>query len=485
MRTFVDRSLPVSPGGHLIIPGAILVLGLGIGWFVSVASTSLLVLGLGVVALGCVSLIGATRPRVVLAIVFASAMFSGLTLVTPLGVLRMDQPVAPAALLGVLLRVLAGHREESAPRRVTLSTWLLAGYVALNLLSTLLMSLNQAASLRIVLWLACSLATFLTTTIVATRFVSPTRIVRDVTIVGTAAAGLAVLLFMLARIGLFESGMGNDMAGGWTAKGTFWEANLLGSFAAMMSVMATSVLLQSKRLSGSRSLGWLVAVVICTVATVLSFSRAAWIGLVVGWLCVALFGRLGRSHAVVVMRAAILVALIGAIVVVLGLDSLVVSRFQSMIGDDTGTIAFRLADYSQVLAMWPQHPWFGFGTNTFGQYFLDATQNYAPAYLGGLFIATLWDVGLAGLICLALAFLAIGWDLYRGLRSSDTECRAVSVALSCALICALVAYQSTNGFWFSYNWLLMGLAVSMPLASSAARSSRGDGFTIATDVLVP
>ena len=37
---------------------------------------------------------------------------------------------------------------------------------------------------------------------------------------------------------------------------------------------------------------------------------------------------------------------------------------------------------------------------------------------------------------------------------------------------ALVAYQSTNGFWFAYNWILIGMAASIPLALAARESSQ-------------
>ncbi|HEY5484621.1 MAG TPA: hypothetical protein VIK31_12595 [Propionibacteriaceae bacterium] len=57
--------------------------------------------------------------------------------------------------------------------------------------------------------------------------------------------------------------------------------------------------------------------------------------------------------------------------------------------------------------------------------------------------------------------------LSHALASMDDLARSQAVGLSAAFICALVAYQSTNGYWFAYNWILLGLAASIPVMITA------------------
>jgi hypothetical protein len=113
----------------------------------------------------------------------------------------------------------------------------------------------------------------------------------------------------------------------------------------------------------------------------------------------------------------------------------------------------------------------GLGANSFGQHFLDPTSEDAGAHLGGLLISTLWDVGLVGLGLLLVAFAILARRLSRALTSPDPFARSQAAGLSAALICALIAYQATNGFWFAYNWVLIGMAASVPVGLAVRGSN--------------
>jgi hypothetical protein len=169
------------------------------------------------------------------------------------------------------------------------------------------------------------------------------------------------------------------------------------------------------------------------------------------------------------MLRGLVLASAASLLLVSGVGAPLVDRFASILTDATGTIAYRAASYAQALSGITQHLWIGLGTNSFGQHFLDPTLPDSRWYLGGLFITTLWDVGLVGLAFLLVAFATLGRTLTRTLDSMDDLARPQAVGLSAAFICALVAYQSTNGFWFAYNWILIGLAVSMPAIITARR----------------
>ena len=165
-------------------------------------------------------------------------------------------------------------------------------------------------------------------------------------------------------------------------------------------------------------------------------------------------------------------AAVGTLLLVAGAGSEVVDRAMSLFTDTTGSIAFRVATYGLALQGVQDHLMLGLGTNSFGQHVLDPTQGYNPAYVGGMFIATLWDIGVIGLGLLLVAFATVAKRLRQALASVDDVVRSQAAGFSAAFICALIAYQATNGFWFAYNWILIGLAASIPIGVVVKDSKR-------------
>jgi len=442
------------------------------GALVAVAGPTILGLVGAAVALGLVVLVSAFSPRAAVGLVFTASMLGGLTLPTPVGVLRMDQAIVLPALCGVLARW-ASDRSRPQLAGGGASGFLavcLGLYVLANLVSTLLMAIDVGSSLRVVLWLSLSFAAYVLTIAVVGKYSSVGALLDDIVAIGTIASIAALALYGLAGLGVSSFGVQADPVGGQlSAKGTFLEANLLGSFAAMTAILAASLLVHAPRHSTRRRALLFVCVGICSTAAYLSFTRAAWLGLAVGGLVVLLLSRPPSGRARVIVRGGLILASAASLLFVSGLGAPLLDRLVSLFTDSTGTIAYRAAGYAQALTGILQHLWIGLGTNSFGQHILDPTQNYGRGYLGGLFIATLWDVGLVGLAILLVAFATLARTLWQALASVDDTVRSQAVGLSAAFVCALVAYQSTNGFWFAYNWILIGLAASIPVIITARR----------------
>jgi O-Antigen ligase len=473
---FAARLVPHAVEGRIargpVILALLFLAAVLAGALVAVTDLTVLALGGAVVALGLVALVSAFSPRVAVGLVFTASMLGGLTLQTPVGVLRMDQAIVLPALCGVLARwAFDRSRPQLAGGGASRFLAVCLGlYVLANLVSTLLLAIDVASSLRVVLWLALSFAAYVLTIAVVGRYCSVGTLLDDVVAIGTAASVAALALSGLAGVGVSYFGVQADpVVGQLSAKGTFLEANLLGSFAAMTAILAASLLVHAPRHSTRRRALLFACVGICSTATYLSFTRAAWLGLAVGGLVVLLLSRPPSGRARVIVRGGFLLALAASLLLVSGLGVPLLDRLASLFTDSTGTIAYRSANYAQALSGIPQHLWIGLGTNSFGQHFLDPTQNDSRAYLAGLFIATLWDVGLLGLAFLLVAFTTLARTLWQALASVDDTVRSQTVGLSAAFVCALVAYQSTNGFWFAYNWILIGLAASIPVIITARR----------------
>jgi O-antigen ligase len=445
------------------------------GTFVAVASPSMLALAGAAAGLGLVALVSAVSPRVAVGLVFAASTLSGLTLPTPIGVLRIDQAIVLPALSGVLVRWIS-DRNQSLRADGRASRFLTIGlgmYLVANLFSTLLMALDVASSLRIVLWLSLSFAAYLLTITVAGRFCSVGTLLDDVVAIGTIAAGAALVLYFLAVLGVSSFGVQTDpVSGQLAAKGTLYEGNLLGSFAAMTAILAASQLVHSPGGRGRGRMLLKLSMVVCSAATYVTFTRAAWLGLAAGGLVIVLIGRPPSGRARIIVQGGLILAAAGMLLFVSGAGSQLVERVLSLGTDSTGTISIRVEAYAQALGGILDHLWLGQGTNSYGQHFLDPTQNYSRGYLGGLFIAALWDIGLVGLATLLFAFATVARKLQRGLASIDDAARSQAAGFSAAFVCGLVAYESTNGFWFAYNWILIGLAASIPIGLAVRAASQ-------------
>ncbi|MHB8958909.1 MAG: O-antigen ligase family protein [Candidatus Limnocylindrales bacterium] len=446
--------------------GLLLAAPLLAGVLVAVASLTTLAFVGAAVAVGLVVTASAVSPRAAVTLVFTASMFGGLTVQTPVGLLRMDQAIVLPALSGVLLRWVSDRDRSlvSGGRAPLLLTVGLGLYLLANLFSTLLMAIDVASSLRVVLWLSLSFAAYILTIAVAGRYCSVGTLLDDVVAIGTAASAAAVVLYGLAGLGISSFGVVLvPYTAGLSAKGTFFEANLLGGFAAMTALLATSQLLHARGHKRRRRALLLLCVGMCVTAAYLSFTRAAWLGLAVGGLVVLLLSRPPSGRAQIVVRGGLVVASTVVLLLLTGLGTPLLDRVLSLFTDSTGTIAFRSSSYAQALSGIPLDLWFGLGTNSFGQHFLDPAQYDGRAYLAGLFIATMWDVGLVGMALLLVSFVTLAKTMRQALAGVDHTARAQAVGFSAAFVCALVAYQATNGFWFAYNWILIGLAASIPV----------------------
>ena len=461
------------------------------GVLVAIASPTLLAVAGAAVGLGLVTFVSLVSPRAAVGLVFTASMLGGLNLQTPVGALRMDQAVILPALSGVLLRWVS-DRNRSLAAGGGASRFLavcLGLYILANLFSTLLMAIDVAASLRIMLWLLLSFAAYLLTIAVARNYCSVGALLDDVVAIGTAASAAAFALYGLAALGFSSFTVLADPGGGLvTAKGTFLEPDLLGSFAAMTALLVTSQLVEVPGHLTRRRGALFLCAGICVAATYVSLSRGAWLGLVAGGLAVLLLSRPASGRARIVARGGLVLASAASLLLVSGVGASLVDRLASLSTDSTGTIAYRAAGYAQALSGISQNPWIGFGSNSFGQHFLDPTNTDSGAHLGGLFITTMWDVGLVGFAFLVVAFVTLARMLSRALASMNDTVRSQAVGLSAAFICALVAYQATNGFWFAYNWILIGLTASIPVALAVRDSShhvRGVRDTVGSPPIGP
>lgn len=397
-----------------------------------------------------------------------SAILSGVGLPVPEVSLRPDQLVLLPVLSGVVLRLIAtalGPRTLTGPRSLAssyLPFMVFVGflmYIGANALSSLLFSPQTAESFRIVIWLLLSFLAFCITYSMIGRYVGVREALFAVLVAGFASAAIGIACFLLFQLTGSTFGIQQDPDP--KVAGTFFEANIFGSFQTFTALVGLSVigLGQVRRWT----LGWiLLGTVLSSIALALSFTRAAWLAFMIGILVIIFFQLRGGRSLILLSRVGVLVLIMLLVLAPTGLLGDLSTRLASITDLSNYTIAFRLQIFKAALAELSSSPILGLGTNSFGQRHFDPTNDFAPAYLPSLFLVTLYDVGIVGFLLLLGTFGIIVWALVQITLKDRYGWRGVfAIALLSGLVSLFVSYQGTNAFWFSYNWIIMAIALRL------------------------
>lgn len=379
--------------------------------------------------------------------------------------LRPDQLMLFPVLAGVALRAvlvtMGVRRTGSRFRTQTVSAAVFIGfalYILVNALSSFLYSPQPTESFQIVTWLLLSFLAFLVAYFVIGRYVSIREAFFLLLVLGFVSAAVGLTCYGLFKVTGSAFGIQQDPA--VKLAGTFFEANIFGSFQAFTAIAGLAVL-QLREVRGKAFVWVAVGTMLSVSALALSFTRAAWVGFLVGLAVLVFFELRGGRFVLLLARGGALIGIVLLVVASAGLLGDLSSRFASIDDLNTGTVAYRAVRYETALTESRAAPLLGFGTNSYGQRHLDPSQEYAADYLPGLFIATLYDTGFVGLTLLLGLFGVVVWALIAVVRSRSREHSSVALALLCGTVALLVAYQATNAFWFSYNWIVVALLVRL------------------------
>jgi len=411
-------------------------------------------------------------PRIAFYLLLVSAMFNRYDVFVGGVHLRPDQIVILPVLLGIapLLATELLWRLSQPDKRLrvpALSLVVFGGfvlYISINLLSSYLFAPQFWESFQIVAWFVLSFLAFAITYFVIGRYVSPREAFFAVLVSGFISGAIGVVLFLLFKLtgstaGVQPPDIATDPI--YKATGTFLEANLFGSFQAFTVVAGSALLSSGKRMKRPAFVLLILGTAVSTIALALSLTRAAWLGAICGLLLLALFQlRSGRSFALLLRFGTIGLVSLAALAPT-GLLGSVVNRFRDIgVSESSGTLAFRLERFKLALQEWPSSPILGLGTNSYGQRHWDPTQDYAPDYLPNLVLATLYDTGILGLLVLIVVFVALLGALISATFRHHTSWQGVlALAMLCGSAVLFVSYQATNGFWFSYVWIILAVAL--------------------------
>jgi hypothetical protein len=250
--------------------------------------------------------------------------------------------------------------------------------------------------------------------------------------------------------------------------GTLLERDIFGSFTASIFVMLLFILLKQKRLKRRilfKNTVLLLGLLISGTALLLSYVRAAWIAtFLVSTLAYLRIDNRFRAHLARLLAVGVVIILavvpITLLIAASPADWSFVNRLRtfSNLGQDP-TWQPRLEENLLAIKDWSKHPFIGNGTGSFAQ--IHGLVRGQPAWIGNLFLHTMVDTGLFGLLIQVLLF---GRILHEAMGlSKGTPSLEVATGLSAlfwGMLVLLVAYQATDATWFAAFWIHLGLMKS-------------------------
>jgi SAM-dependent methyltransferase len=427
-----------------------------------------IVAGIAIAGLVAVVWLMPRRPVLAVAVVFMLAALSRVTVMTPLGTLRLEQP----ALVGLVALTIWHRKTLELPPLRPLLPIVAAGlvYLATLTLSSAVVADDPAASLRLVAWTALSMAGGLA---VALLFAG--RAARAMPSL-TGPAAVVATVGLLSGIGYLLFALGepwvNDPTSAMPRIDAFvLEPNLYAS------LLAAVIPLALERWRARPSLASLAIALVLLLSVGLGVTRGAYIGLAVGLVVLfALNWFRSRRSAGLAAMALIVLTVGGAGLlmpkVLLNPDLSGVVTPHPGAGNpnpgasptpsptpnpdgDLETLEYRLRHVRAGLDDWQESPVIGLGAYSYGQRHHPYTR---PEVIAVWPVLVLHDAGLVGLGGFLALLGLLGVRLWR--TSRDPENGRTAAAYAAAVVVLLVAYLATTALHFAVTWLIFGGALA-------------------------
>ncbi len=309
------------------------------------------------------------------------------------------------------------------------------------------------------------------------RFHYSARLWNTFMVATTAAIGLVsiygILQWLRIDFSIFANGFPlyreHDT---YRAFATLGHPNFLGAYLVLALPLIVSFLFTKKPQKIIRVL-MLTITLLAIIATALTYSRGAWIALVISMVVYGLVRAQDIKWKTI--TAIIPVALIFLILVLTPSSKVsFLNRLQSLGNLHEGSSQIRLQEWKTALMVIPTRPFTGFGLETYYLFSngelpinkkLPLKQFVDPTILDRLHnleLDTLWAGGIVSLLALIAVMVLAFRKLFFLLKNESTRENAAT------LIASLVAYLTVNQFSFDFSisslWFFLILGVTATLA---------------------
>jgi hypothetical protein len=368
---------------------------------------------------------------------------------------------------GVLcISILFLRKKRSQPVQWIWPDYLLMAYAALNLFSSLFMSIEPRQTIKWALQQVLIILAYYFLRILVEDRAGLRKAVMVLLAVGAAAVAYGIICFYSNLLFGTEFGMTIGQYGDTPAPyGLQYEANLLGSYSGALCVMMLVIYLYDHRRR------FLVGFAMALAGMAISLSRGALGATFIGLVAVVIFGlkkRLLTRELTFGLAKATLCALL---VVLPAVVPQYTERFNTMdIGEpavDPNTLT-RIVQVTSAFDEVLKHPFMGGGTSSFQLAFdwQSLGEDWEEqGWIGNTEMRVLHDTGIVGLVVF-VAFLVALYRQSRKVLKAESNPELVALLASALVYC--VSFQATEGTLLAFSWVhlgLIGCAISIFLAS--------------------
>jgi O-antigen ligase len=350
--------------------------------------------------------------------------------------------------------------------------WILA-YVAINYLGSAFGSSDPSSTLRWALLNNLVVLPYFLIRLFVTDLETLRKAFRIFLAVGVVESAYGILCFASNHLFGTTAGMevGAYLVDVAAPYGSLYEPNLFGAYAGCCAVLFLALYIGDQRRFGS-----LACFLIALLATILSYSRAALLALVVTvcWVFWKARPRRGEGKRILANFALPIVLIL--VVAVLTSSGGLQERFSNMFNEgltETTTIS-RFIEMQAALQDIPSHPLLGSGTASIQLSFdwASVVPEWAgnTTWIGNVTLRILHDTGLFGLATLFGFFISIWRKLRHGLRPTHSQ-RSMLVGLTAGVLLYGISFQATDGTILAFTWVHLGFLASAAVMMGASNES--------------
>ena len=236
--------------------------------------------------------------------------------------------------------------------------------------------------------------------------------------------------------------------------------NAAPAVALLLSIVIPFAIYRTFTLRGIKCVGGLILTLILLVGLGVTFSRGAFLSLPVG-IIVMIFFLPSRKLRIGMLSGVAALAVILVLLATIGH----VPLFDRFLVQNVASINGRTYLWQAILQDFDPTQLLGNGLLASNALLASLSVGSIATAPSNLFIGTLYDHGIIGVILLTLIFIALLAGLLAGIRKATGERRMLYAAALAALICVLFQSQESNDFWIQaiavYFWIFMALPFAL------------------------
>ena len=293
--------------------------------------------------------------------------------------------------------------------------------------------------------------------------------------------------------GVGGSGSPGHGALGAAARGLAYEHDILGSLSGAAAIAFLVLKRESNPLFSRR--GATIGFAASFAGLMVSLARGSWVGFAVVYMVLFVMrgrrSRHGGPERVAVLLVVLVVAVYGGVKLVSsantssgtsglgGSAAVIATRSTQVVNFSQGSGATRVAEWKVALGEASRSPLLGLGTSSYGQrHFIFKSGVQYPGWLGNLYVRTLYDSGLIGLLLLMLFLGGVLLPAGR-LGRSLNELSPVARALLFGYALMAIAFAATDASLQTIPWLILGVGRAATVLAKRDESKRPAGAEVA------